>query len=144
MIPCATQMPPYRNDALLHRELTEYLKKASSQNGDAKLSKYFTSMSDDEFVSKFFSNVHGRAGEKKGLRLTKLGVEVMQRYFTSYEAPVPADESVLSKAMMYLHERARMPYYVSNDRFVLFERDLGIKLKLADGSFRLLQEIDDS
>lgn len=89
-----------------------------------------------------FSNFRGKGEESRGLRLTNMGLEVMRAYFKSYDIALPEGHQIDIRRLLYLDRRATLPFFYSHDKLVLFEGDLGLKLKLADGDLDILMEID--
>lgn len=103
---------------------------------------HFATLTDEEVVRIMFSNYRGRDAAARGLRLTNIGLGLMKQYFKAYEIDLPKGHKVHNREVIYLDKKATLPYYFSDEKVVLFESTLGIKLKLADGDIRILMEID--
>jgi hypothetical protein len=125
----------------LHAVLLLRIRNEASSKGDEKLSTQFAQLSDEKLAHKIFANF--RTDESsRGLRLTKFGLEVMKKYFWFFAIPLPDGTAVKPKTLLYLDRRATMPYYISSDGYVVFERDLAYKLKLAEGNMDVVREIE--
>lgn len=125
----------------LHSALLQKIRDEAASKGDEKLATQFGKLTDDKLAQKIFANFRG-ADASRGLRLTKFGVEIMKKYFWFFAIPLPEGAAVKPKTLLYLDRRATMPYYVSNEGYVVFERDLGFKLKLAEGNMDVVREIE--
>ncbi len=44
--------------------------------------------------------------------------------------------------MIFLDKRARLPYYCGKENIVVYDYELGTKLKLVDGNISILMEIE--
>ncbi len=98
-------------------------------------------LSDEQIVRMMFVNYRPRA-KSRGLRLTNFGLQFMRGMFQAIEVPMPEGHTVQARELLYLDKRATMPYHVSDTRIVVFEMDLGIMLRLADGDIATLIEIE--
>lgn len=117
----------------IHNAIIEFLR----DHKDPHLEK-FTTLSDEQIVHRMFSNHRGR----RGVRLTHFGLQIMQNYFESYEVKVPKDETIKPNQLVFLDERATLPYYCDDGRIVVFDHELGIKLRLVDGRLSILVNIE--
>lgn len=125
-----------------HRALITYVRDAAAAQSNALATK-IAGLPDDQFVRMMFSNYRGRE-ESRGLRLTNFGLQVMARFFRSYEIAMPEGHQLRSPEILYLDGRAKLPYYVTDAKLVVFEGELGMKLKLADGDINTLIEIESN
>jgi len=124
----------------IHATLILYLREQTTKDG-GELAAKFASLSDETIVRMMFSNYRGRE-DSRGLRLTKFGLQVMKRYFKGCEIDMPSGEKLQALHLLYLDSKCTMPYYCGDDGFVLYDQQLGIKLKLADGRINTLIEIE--
>ena len=99
-------------------------------------------LTDEQIARMLFSNFRGREAPK-GLRLTNFGLQTMRGYFQSCEVKLPEGHTLSTPEILYLDHHATLPYHVTDTRIVVFESDLGMKLKLADGDIGTLIEIDE-
>lgn len=117
------------------RELTEV-----DQN---PLSKKMLDKSDEQLVRMMFQNFRGNDKKARGLRLTNFGLTLMRSYFQAYEIKMPEGAKVGTKELVFLDRKAKLPYHISDSHeLVLFDAELGIKLKLADGNLKTLIDMD--
>jgi len=126
----------------IHLTLIEYIREQTKING-GELAQKLSTISDESMVRMMFSNYRGKE-KAKGLRLTKFGLEVMNRYFKSYQIKIPEGMQMQAQHLLYLDKKAKMPYYYSNTDIIIYENELGIKLKLADGSIDTMIQIDEN
>lgn len=97
-------------------------------------------MSDEQIVRCMFTNYRG----ERGLRLTNFGLQIMRGYFRGYETTIPEDETISPMHLVFLDDRATMPYYLDTEKriIVVYDRMLGVKLRLVDGRLSILLEIE--
>lgn len=129
----------------VHSSIIKHIRESSSQDGGkdgGKVAAAFANLKDEQFVRLMFSNYRGRDEKARGLRLTNIGLEMMKSYFHFYEIRLPEGRRVASNEILYLDRRATLPYYYSHEKIVVFETDLGLKLKLADGEIATLIEME--
>lgn len=125
----------------VHAAVIQHIRNASAEEG-GKFAEHFGTLSDEQIVRMMFSNFRGRDNKARGLRLTNMGLELMKSYFRAYEIAMPEGHRVQSRETLYLDKRATLPYFFSNEKVVVFETELGVKLKLADGDINTLIEIE--
>lgn len=111
----------------MHRALIAHLRKS-----DVK--KDVEGLDDDQIARLLFANFRKSGADLHGLRLTHIGLQVMMQLFKSYEVPTPNKENITSACLLFLDRRARLPYYVSREKIVVFEPKLAVMLKLAGGA----------
>ena len=75
------------------------------------------------------------------MRLTKHGFEILRHYFRSYATAVPDDEIILPVHLVFLDE-ITLPFYLDEHRIVVFDAELGVKLRLLDGRLSKLVSIE--
>jgi hypothetical protein len=113
------------------------------------LGKHIVGVSDEQACHKVFHSYRSRGDNPKGLRLTWLGLQLLATYFRSYEVKVPEDYRLGTLDLLYLDNRAQMPYYIGYGetdegtvKLVVFEAKLAIVLKLADGMVSNLRDME--
>jgi hypothetical protein len=119
----------------IHRAILAFLREVN----DPKLAPLVT-LTDEQIIHRMFSNQRG----SRGVRLTKFGLQVMQGYFETYEVKVPQDEVIKPSHLMFLDEHATLPYYCGDGRIVVFDDELGVKLRLVNGRLSVLASIESS
>lgn len=107
-----------------------------------KLSAYLAPLADEDVVRLMFSNYRGKGTNARGLRLTNSGLQMMLGYFTHYEVNLPQGRKIQTGELLYLDRRAKLPYFCSDQKLVVFEGELGMKLKLYDGDISALISIE--
>ncbi len=75
-----------------------------------------------------FYNTNG-----KGLRLTRLGYELLQHDFDCYPYPIEKAIKVKVKHILALDAEMQWPYYLSSKQIVLFSEDDSVIMKLVGG-----------
>jgi hypothetical protein len=113
------------------------------------LNKHVDGFSDQQVYHKLFHSFRGTSDTPKGLRLTWLGLTLLSLYFRGYPLTVPKDYTLGTLDLLYLDNRAKMPYYIGHGEgeegetiFVVFEAKLGILIKLADGMISNLRDME--
>lgn len=126
----------------VHRAVLRHVRESLAAQPGPLASK-LAGLGDEQLVRMMFSSYRGRA-DARGMRLTNFGLQVMRSVFKSYEIALPEGHRLRVPEILYLDHRASLPYFVSDERVVLFESELGLKLKLADGDLATLIEIESS
>lgn len=120
-----------------------YIRKAAAAAEKPDLTDKLTPLTDEQVARLMFANYRGKdSGTTRGLKLTRFGLTVMQRFFTGYEVAMPEGVVLHPSHLLYLDARATMPYHCCAKGFVIYDQHLGIKLKLADGRISILIEMD--
>jgi hypothetical protein len=87
-------------------------------------------MTDQQLLYYMFTN-------HRSMRLTHYGLVVMQNFFTAYTVPMPQDERIRPKHIVCLDRETR-PYYFNKEQVVVFDYELGVKLRLVGGRLSTL------
>lgn len=123
----------------VHAKLISLLRDATSKDENRVLD----GKTDEQVIRMMFGNFRGRDQSARGLRLTNFGLQIMRTYFQAYDIRRPEGRKLQSLELIYLDKRAKLPYFIREDGdLVMFDPELGIKLKLADGDIGLLIEMD--
>lgn len=107
-----------------------------------KLSAALEPLTDDQVARMMFSNFRGQGTNARGLRLTNGGLQVMMAYFKYFEVKLKEGRRIQTGELLYLDRRAKLPYFYSVDKLVVFETELGMKIKLYDGDINALISIE--
>lgn len=76
----------------------------------------------------------------RGLRLSKLGQDLMQACFESYEFEMEPKDSEYLPFILFLDKQARMPYYWQGRKLIVYDTNFAIWLRLAGGSLATLMQ----
>ncbi|RYF15754.1 MAG: hypothetical protein EOO77_13070 [Oxalobacteraceae bacterium] len=125
----------------VHAAIVRRIRESSKAVGH-KLSHYLEPLTDEQVVRLMFSNYRGKGTNARGLRLTNSGLQMMLGYFTHYEVNLPQGRHIQTGELLYLDRRAKLPYYCSDQKLVVFETELGMKLKLYNGDIGALITIE--
>ena len=71
------------------------------------------------------------------LRLTKIGVQILEQHFPSYVIKIKQPFSVKSIHVYNLEKEMLLPYYIDNKKIVVFNEKDAVDLKLIDGDVEL-------
>jgi hypothetical protein len=126
----------------VHKAIVAYIREATSET-DSKIISKISSWSDEELMRQMFLNLRGNQNGSRGLRLTNFGLTIMKTFFKGYEQKMPDGMTLMPLHLLYLDQHASMPYHCSDEGFCIFDHDLGIKMKLADGHIEILMEIEN-
>lgn len=124
----------------IHRFVLNHVR-ASYETQTGLIAKKLSALSDDHLIRMMFASYRGK-NDAKGLRLTNFGMQVLRSVFMCYEIKLPDEHTLKAPEILYLDHRATLPYFVSNEKIVVFETELGMKIKLADGDINTLIEIE--
>ena len=108
----------------------------------SELALKFAGITDEAMVRHMFSNYRKHDEDNRGLRLTKFGLQIMKQYFRGFEILMPDGEKLKPSHLLYLDKKSVMPYYCDSAGFTVYDHNLGIKLKLADGKISTLIDIE--
>ena len=82
-----------------------------------------------ELISILFKNCRIRKSSVTGVRLSKFGLKLMEKSFTSY--PFALENFLLTnKAVVKMDRTMVWPYYIDNKKLVLFSEKDSVILKL--------------
>ena len=71
------------------------------------------------------------------LRLTKIGVQILEQHFPSYVIKTKQPFSVKTIHIHNLEKEMLLPYYIDNKKIVVFNEKDAVDLKLIDGDVEL-------
>lgn len=125
----------------IHSAIIKHIRNAIA-DGSSKADVFLGTLDDSALLRLMFANYRGNKTETRGMRLTNIGVEIMRCHFMFYDIERPEARDISSKELIFLERRAVLPYFLSRERIVTFESELGIKLKLAGGDVTILMEIE--
>jgi hypothetical protein len=123
----------------VHAAVIRHLRSAMAER-PGKLARDFREMSDEMVMKLMFSNVRGRGAAAKGLRLTSHGLDIMGENFKYVEIKFREERKHPVGDLLYLEREARLPYFCSAEKIVLFETTLGVKLRFYDGDIGRLRQ----
>ncbi len=125
----------------VHQAIITHIRDASKAEG-GKLADHLLTLTDAQIVKMMFSSYRGKGNDARGLRLTNTGLQMMMEYFRHYEVKFPESRRLQTGELIYLDRRATLPYFCSDEKLVVFETELGMKLKLWDGDISRLAAIE--
>lgn len=120
----------------VHAAIIASLRERSRDHSGA-VHEQLSAMNDEQIARKVFRNYRS----DRGLRLTNFGLQMMKTCYRSYDVDLIGEKRT-SPELLYLDRNATLPYYLQGDHLILFESDLGIKIKMADGSIGRLIAIE--
>lgn len=115
---------------------------AAAEGVEPTISARVSALSDRELLRLMFMSLRTARGETHGMRLTAFGLTVMLAFYKAFDMALPKDHPPTPADILYLDSRAAMPYFCSKERLVVFETQLGVKLRLADGMIGTLRDMD--
>lgn len=125
----------------VHRQIIDYIRK-ESEKSELELATKLKSMLDDEqIVRMMFISYRGSDKDSRGMRLTNFGLQLMMTFFQSFEITLTKTR-INASELLYLDNHATLPYFLEADKLVVFETDLGMKIKLAGNDLTILMGID--
>ena len=74
---------------------------------------------------------------EQSLRLTKMGVQVLEEHFPSYVIKIKQPFTVKAIHIHNLEREMLLPYYIDNKKIVVFNEKDAVDLKLIDGDVEL-------
>lgn len=81
-----------------------------------------------------FHSYRGNEESARGLRLSEVGLQLLKTFFKCYHVQMPAGYAIKLPHLLYLDRVSKMPYWLSDKDVVLFDTELGVMLKMSDGS----------
>jgi hypothetical protein len=126
----------------VHASLIRHLR--DNADVDHQMQKLLREKTDEQIVRLMFFNYRGRDQLARGMRLTNLGVQIMTTFFHGYEIERRDQPELAPLELVYLDRKAKLPYHIGEaGKLVMFDPELGIKLKLADGDVGTLMRLDE-
>tara|TARA_B100001123_G_scaffold263587_1_gene293478 strand:+ start:2757 stop:3146 length:390 start_codon:yes stop_codon:yes gene_type:complete len=93
-------------------------------------------VSDAQMFTMFVSRI-GKDSFEQSLRLTKMGVQVLEEHFPSYVIKIKQPFTVKAIHIHNLEREMLLPYYIDNKKIVVFNEKDAVDLKLIDGDVEL-------
>ena len=93
-------------------------------------------VSDAQMFTMFVSRI-GKDSFEQSLRLTKMGVNVLEEHFPSYVIKIKQPFTVKAIHIHNLEREMLLPYYIDNKKIVVFNEKDAVDLKLIDGDVEL-------
>lgn len=91
-------------------------------------------MTAQEVCYLIFHSYRGNEQSARGMRLSEVGLQLLKTFFKCYHVQMPAGYAVKLPHLLYLDRVSKMPYWLSDKDITLFDTELGVMLKMADGS----------
>jgi hypothetical protein len=107
-----------------------------------KLSSALALLTDEQVARMMFSNFRGKGNETRGMRLTSGGLKMMLSCFQHVEVILPKARKLQAGELVYLDRRAKLPYYCTDEKLVVFETELGMKIKLYGGDINAIIAVE--
>lgn len=89
---------------------------------------------------KLFSSYRGASGAPRGLRLSDEGLQLMKAFFKCYDVNLPPGYRTKLPHLIYMDRVSQMPYWMNEKYCALFDSELAMMLKLAEGRIQDLIE----
>lgn len=116
-----------------HAALVQHIK----TNIPDDLSELIKDKTDEQIIRAIFSNYRGM----HGMRLTEDGIKIISSLFRVYE--IDRETFPTARELLYLDHIAKLPYHIDdNGKILMFDPELAMKLKLADGEISTLFFVD--
>lgn len=125
----------------VHAAVIAHLRSAMADR-PGKLARDFLDLTDAQVMTLMFTSVRGKGSAARGMRLTSYGLDIMGESFKCVEIKLRDGKNLHAADLVYLDRNARLPYFVSGDKIVVFETFLGMKLRLWDGDIAQLRAIE--
>ena len=91
----------------------------------------------DAQIFTMFVNRIGTDSFEPSLRLTKIGVRILEEHFPSYVIKIKQPFTVKSIHIHNLEREMLLPYYIDNKKIVVFNEKDAVDLKIIDGDVEL-------
>ena len=91
----------------------------------------------DAQIFTMFVNRIGTSSFEPSLRLTKIGVRILEEHFPSYVIKIKQPFTVKSINIHKLEREMLLPYYIDNKKIVVFNEKDAVDLKIIDGDVEL-------
>lgn len=93
-----------------------------------EVNKDFKKYNNIEICYMIFKNLQISDNNISGLRLTKLGFNILKKQYDNYTFSV--SEGIHKRLVLVLHKKMKWPYYLDSKQLVLFSEDDAMWLKL--------------
>jgi hypothetical protein len=91
----------------------------------------------DAQIFTMFVNRIGTSSFEPSLRLTRIGVRILEEHFPSYVIKIKQPFTVKSIHIHNLEREMLLPYYIDNKKIVVFNEKDAVDLKIIDGDVEL-------
>ncbi len=98
----------------------------------------FADKTDTEIYHLLFANLRKSTSGVKGLRLTHMGLTIMESCFVAWTLKLPKRFVLLPKHLLFFDRTCTMPWFLDTKILVLFEAELAMRAKLVGNIDHLL------
>ncbi len=119
--------------------LVKLVRTALAQEIKLKSAKTLIDLSDDDLVKFFFKAAVNLEDDESSCSLTTKGVKVLEHYFRSWE--IKLTKPLSARQHLILMRNCGLPYYIDKDRVVVFDREVGVLLKLSQGNNDYIEQM---
>lgn len=125
---------------MMHQKIAELLVQQAKSSGSPLLS-LLEGKDIQEVCFTIFQTYRGSAGRSaKGMRLSDVGLQLMKAFFKCYEVKLAPAYKISSPHLIYLDRVNKMPYWLNSSYCCMFDSELAMMLRLADGDIQTLIE----
>lgn len=86
----------------------------------------------------FMNYREGDGRTVKGLRLSDTGLQLMKAFFQCHDVTLTPGYRITAPHLIYMDRVNRMPYWFNSSYCAMFDSELAMMLKLADGKIQSL------
>ncbi len=122
---------------MIHKQILDKIRQQNCGNCAINFESY-SDQPDEEIYRRFFSNIRISEHGIRGLKLTPLGLAVMQNCFANWVLKMPKYFVIMPKHLIYFDQTCTMPWFLNNKVLVLFEAELAMRAKLVGNLDHLL------
>lgn len=104
-----------------------------------KVSNAVREMNDADLARVLFKPVGGLNKDHNVNSLTAKGAKILEHHFRSWE--IVLTKPLTGKQHLIIMRNCTMPYYIGAKRIVVFDREVGVLLKLSQGSNDYIEQM---
>ena len=119
--------------------LVKLVRAALSKEIKVKSAKSLIDLSDEDMVKFFFKAAVNLEDNETSSSLTSKGVKILEHYFRSWE--IKLTKTLTARQHLILMRNCGLPYYIDKDRVVVFDREVGVLLKLSQGNNDFIEQM---
>lgn len=101
------------------------------------------SLDDSQLIRNMFVNYRITSDSTRGLRIHGEAELLLSYYFSSYKIELPQPYVEKPSHTIFLDRVTTMPWYLTSQEIVLYERELALRLKMVGDIETLMNGFDD-
>lgn len=124
----------------IHEKIITHIRTKLQDKKSEKIDE-FLALDDLVITRNMFANFRFDGNITSGIRLNSVGSKVLCNFFDYYTSEITTLSTSFSKLLIFLENTCTMPYFIDENKVIMFESELGSMLVLSGGNMDTLLDI---